>query len=220
MSEEIETSTDVTTDTITPAEFDFYELMTGAVYPKDSVTVTLDESAAYEALKIAREFDEFREGDLYAEDPESDEVKEKIAEFEERIEAVKDRVNANSVTFDLTGVSDELIESAKQSVDELFADKRKQRKLADGSIQKYIPDDVAKDYLRMLNATVYSLQIERMTFHKNGAQFVSPDPDKVAHFFDIAPRGSKAIVAGRIHELSVKAQDLVDQMDEGFFPKS
>lgn len=219
MSEEIET-TDIVTDTITPEEFDFYALMSGAVYPKDTVTVTLDESAAYDALHIAQEFDEFRTSAAYEEDPESDEVKAKIADFEARIEAVKNRVNENSVTFDLTGVSDELIESAKASVDEQFEDKRKQRKLADGSLQKYIPDDVAKDYLRMLNATVFSLQIERMRFNKVGAEFVAPDPDKVAHFFDTAPRGSKMIVANKIMALSVDAQSLVNQMDEGFFPKS
>lgn len=216
MSEEIETTDiDEPTEVVTPANFSFYDMMSGVSYPKDVITVSLDESAVYEALKIQEDF-EIAQGKEMSEA----QRKKAIKEFEKRIADVTERVNRKSATFHLTGVSDEMVEAAGESVNDLFADERKQRKLADGSIQKYLPEEKRMAWVRMLNATVNSLHIEKVRYNDNGVEFVAPDPDMIAHFFDTAPTGAKAKLSQAIANLRVDAVNYENYLDEGFFPKS
>lgn len=213
MSEEIETTQD--DQVVTPDNFSFYDMMSNVSYPKDSITVSLAEDAAYEAAKVQYDFETTDFSKM------SEAKKKKAAkEFEQRIEQIAAEVKAKSITFDLTGVSDELIEETKTVVDDLFMDKRKQRKLADGSIQKYLPEDQQQPYLRMLNASMNALMIERVTYQGNGVVFVAPDPDMIAHFYDTAPTGAKVKLNEALAKLRVNAVDYESLLDEGFFQKS
>lgn len=214
MSEEIET-TEAEESVVTPSNFSFYDMMSGVSYPKDSITISLDEAAAYDSMKIMEDFETAKQSEMSA-----TQAKKAVKEFEKRIAELTERVSTKSATFDLTGVASEMVETAKESVDELFMDKRKQRKLADGSLQKYLPEDQQQAYFRMLNATIYALYIERVTYNENGAVFVAPDPDMIAHFYDTAPDGAKAKLTEAIQKLRVAAGQYESLIDEGFFQKS
>lgn len=214
MSEDIET-TDQSETVVTPANFSFYDMMAGVSYPKDSITISLDEAAAYDAAKIMEDFETTDQTDM------SEAQKKRVnKEFEKRIAELRERVSTKSATFKLTGVSSELVEAAKETVDDIFTDKRKQRKLADGSLQKYLPDDQIQNYMRMLNAQVYALYIEQVIYNENGVVFTAPDPDMIAHFYDTAPDGAKAKLTEAITKLRVAADQYESLIDEGFFPKS
>jgi len=217
MSEDIET-TDIdesAEDVVTPANFSFYDMMAGVSYPKDVITISLDEAAAYDAAKIVEDFEKTDVSSLTP-----TQAKKAAKDFEARIAEVTERVSRKSATFHLTGVSSDLVESAKESVDDMFMDKRRQRKLADGSLQKYLPEDQMQPYMRMLNATIYALYIEKVVYNENGVTFVAPDPDMIAHFYDTAPDGAKAKLSEGIQKLRVEAGQYESYLDEGFFQKS
>lgn len=208
MSEEIELNAG-DAEIVTPDTFSFFEMMDAVSYPTDEVTVFLDEAAAHSAQKIVREFNEM-------EDPTEKELKD----FKDRIAKLRQRIEDSKVTFYLKGVPDEIVTGAKDMVDERFMDKRKQIRAADGSLRKYLPEEHALAYARLLNATVTSMHIEKAVYHKNGAEFPNPEPDFIAAFYDKAPTAAQQLLSEAVSGLRVQSVEYEQSFDEGFFPKS
>lgn len=200
---------EIAEDTTEFDNFSFFDVLEGTSYPEDTVTVALDEKAAHEAKKLMVEYSKM-------ENP----TTEELNDFQDRLSKVRKRIDDSRVTFDLRGVDAEKISSAGDIVDEMFVDKKVSFRGADGRQRKYIPDEVAKDYARMMNAVVMSMYIVKATYHKNGKTFIGLSPDDVARFFDKAPSAAKGKLAEAVNGLQVEAAAYEAELDEGFFPKS
>lgn len=190
-------------------DFDFFDVIQGRTYPTDDVTVFMDEQAAYEFVKAAREFDSL-----------SEPTNEQIAEYEAKLEDIRKRINDSKVTFYLTGISDDEVTASKEAADAHFADKKKQRKAADGTIQRYLPEEEGGNYMNYFNAVVLSKHITQVVRHKDDRTITSPTPDWISHFMDKAPGAAKEKLTAAIQALRVEAADYEASLDEGFFPKS
>ena len=194
---------------MTQEAFSFFDVLSEISFPKDVFSVYLDESAVFDFRKIQAEID-------LAEDP--DEAL--LAEWDERLKSVRDRLAAKKYTFHITGVSDDRIEEAAEVANAQFEDKKKQRKTASGTIERYLPDAVAQDYLRFFNAVVLALHVERIVEERTGREMIAPSPDEVAQFLRKAPGPAKQEVSERIQALRARASEYESALDEGFFPKS
>ena len=193
---------------MTQDEFSFFDVLNEISYPKDEFSVYLDESAAFDFRKIQTEIDTTTEPDA-----------ERVEDWDARLEDIRTRLAKSKFTFYVTGVSDDRIEEAAEVANAQFADKKKQRKTASGTIEKYLPDDVAQDYLRFFNAVVLSLHIERIVQNATGRTMVAPSPDEVAQFLRKAPGAAKVEVNERIQALRAKSGEFESALDVGFFPK-
>lgn len=193
-----------------PEDFSFFDMLNGVTYPTDTVTVSLDEAAAHAARKLIRDFD--------AKDEHTD---EELAAVQGKIAKLNKRLDDSKVTFHLRGVADDVVATAKDLVDERFMDKKKTVKDANGGLRKYLPEEEAMNYARALNSTVFSMHIEKVVYHKNGAEFRAPiDPDFIAAFYDKAPKGAQDKLTAAIHDLRLETQEYEASLDEGFFQKS
>ncbi|AXC37906.1 tail assembly chaperone [Microbacterium phage Jacko] len=212
MSEEIEINEG---DLIVPApaDFDMFDMLSGVSYPEDTVTVALNEKAAYELAHLEQDILNYR-----SENEEPDEAV--LAEYQSQLEEIVKRIEASKMTFHLRGVSDDLISSAGDIAEEKFKDRKLNQKAADGRIVKYLPEGEKMAYLRYLNAVTYSMHITKFVRHSDGAERVSPNADEIAAFMDKAPDAAKQKLVRAIQELRVAAANYEASLDEGFFQKS
>ena len=199
----------------TPVDsFSFFDVLEERTYPEETFSVYLDEGAAYEYAKLRIEVD--RVGiDLDSDDYDDEARKAQGQEFVDRAEALKERMRKSRYVFHVKGVSDDRIVDAKEIVEERFSDKKRQRKRADGSLEKYLPEDVQIDYVRFLDAVMLSLHIQQIEA-PNGKVMTAPSADEIAHFMDKAPSAAQARVRDKIHALRVESADYEAGIDEGF----
>lgn len=202
MSEEIE-------DTNALDSFSFFDVLEGTSYPEDSVTVSLNEKAAHQAKKLLLEYQTLENPD-----------EKTLNKFKDDLDKVRADIEKSRVTFDLRGVDAERVTSARDIVEEMFVDKKKTFPGADGRMRKFLPEEHAMDYARMMNAVVMSMYITRVTYHGNGKQFIGLSADEVARFFDKAPSAAKTLLANAVSSLQVDASAYESELDEGFFQKS
>lgn len=196
---------------MTPDTFSFFDVLEERTYPKDVVTVYLDEAAAYDFNKLSMEIDMM---------PQEDATPEVIAEFQDRAQKLQDRLRKSKYTFYLTGVSDDRVEQASVVANEQFEDKKLQRYTATKTIEKYLPESEQMNYVKFFNAIVLSLHIEQIVQHKDGRVMTAPDPEQVLAFMEKAPEAAKKLVNDKISGLRVRANAYEAALDEGFFPKS
>ena len=214
MSEEIETPETPEFDpsaSMTPDTFSFFDVLEEVTYPKDVKTVYMDEAAAYDFNKLAMEIDMT---------PPEQQTPEKIAEFQERAEALKKRLHDSKYTFYLTGVSDDRVEEAAEVANAEFEDKKLQRYTATKTIEKYLPESEQVNYLKFFNALVLSLHVEQIVRHKDGRIITAPGPNEILHFMAKAPSAAKDELNRAIQALRLKSNQYEAALDEGFFPKS
>lgn len=207
MTEEIE-NTEVEPEQSIKDTFSFFDVLEGRTYPTDEVTISIDEAAAYDLEKVAREFSKV-----------TDITNEDVEKYQAKLDALKDRIENSKFTFYLQGVPDDLIEDAKDVADERFDKKKKQRKTADGRLEKYLPEEEQMAHVKFFSAVVMALHVTKIYNHKTGAELVAPSPDEVGHFFDKAPGAAKQRLNTAISSLRVESSAYESTMDEGFFPK-
>lgn len=193
---------------MTQESFSFFDVLEARTYPKDVKTVYLDESAAYEFGQLSAEVDN-------TVNPTAKQVKE----FEKRAHDLQARLAKSKFTFYLTGVPGDMIESAQTIANEAFEDKKKQRKTATQTIERYLPEDQQLPYMKYLSAVVNSLHIEQILQHSTGRVMTAPSPDEVSHFWDKAPDAAKFELNTAIRKLSVRSADYERALDEGFLAK-
>lgn len=196
-----------------PDDFSLFDMLDGVEYPESSVTVAINEKAAFALGRLDREIKEYLR--------DNDEHDEKVlAKYRERVDALKQQIEDSKITFHLKGVPDELVTGANEIAEEKFKDRKKQVKTADGRIVKILPDGEKINFMRYSNAVVVSMHVTKVVYHKNGAERTTPSPDEIAAFYDKAPAAAKAILGQAVNELRVDAIDYERNFDEGFFPKS
>lgn len=192
-----------------PDTFSFFDVLEEVTYPKDEVTVWTDERAVFDFKKLGIEVDMLT-------DPDKETIDRLLADAQ----SLQKRIEDSKYTFKLTGVSDDRIEEAAEVANKQFEDKKKQRKTAHGTIEKYLPEAEQLNYVKYFNAVVMSLHIEQIIRHKDGRVMTAPSPDEVAHFFNKAPGAAKADVNDKIQSLRLKSSAYESSLDEGFFQKS
>ena len=208
MDEEIEL-TEAETATLSKETFSFFDVLSGVSYPKDVLTIYMDEAAAYDLEKLLREISGTSENDV---------TEESVEALRVKAEALKSRIENSKYTFFLTGVSDDRIVDARTLTDKEFEKRKKPRKNASGHIEKYLPEDQQYEWMRYLNAVVQSLHIEQIVA-PNGAVMTAPSPDEIAHFYDKAPGAEKGRLDQAIASLRVKSESYEASIDEGFLAK-
>lgn len=196
-----------------PADFDMFDALEGIEYPEDEVTVALNERAAHRLASLMREIREYQ-----VDHPEPED--EKLAEFQKRSEEIKAAINKSRITFYLKGVPDDILTTAADAAEAKFESKKKTVVDAQGIPQSVLPQAEKINFMRYMNAVIYSMHIQKFVRHSDGAIRVAPSPDEIAAFMDKAPDAAKGKLVSKIQELRVKAADYESQLDEGFFQKS
>lgn len=164
-----------------PRTIDFAAVFAGISYPKDSVTVILDEELGYRVHRLQADI---RESAMSGD---SDKRKELEAESDRLAEDAK----AKTYVFHLTGVARELREGVAAGVEKEFELKRSMF----GNID-YTPEAEAAH-----NARIYALHIERIS-GPGGAELVAPTAENLAEFLKHAPDKAIIDINAKIKELS------------------
>jgi len=201
-------------DTMTQESFSFFDVLEERTYPKDVVHIYMDEGAAYELDRLSREADTMEVGEDGR--PSDEDLKHLNDEYMR----LSKRIEDSKYTLYLTGVSDDRIEDAQLVAQEHFEPKKKQRKTASGTIEKYLPEAEQLNFLRYFNAAINALHIERIFRHKDGRWMVAPGADEIAYLYDKAPASEKEKLNTAIQALRVKSTAFERKLDEGFLAKS
>lgn len=208
MDEEIEG--DAQTTYPTEETFSFFDVLDGKAYPKDTITVYLDDAAAYDLRKLNKALREaIDSGDATDED---------VARFNAEAQSLKARIEASAYTFHLTAVSSELMQDALDAADKKFEAEKVSRKRADGSLIRELPQNKQVAYAKYVSAVTLSLHTEKIV-DAAGRTLVAPSPDEAFAFLGKAPDASVASITRAISALRVSALDFEAGLDEGFFPK-
>ena len=192
----------------TPEGFDIFDILTERAYPKDTVTVYLDEEAAYQLRALGREADSI-EGE-----PDQDVVDS----FAERLATFRARIERSARTFHLTGVDADKMKDVMTAAEAHFEDRKVNRKRADGSIIRELPQSAQTDFMRYASALTLSIHVEKIT-DPDGHEVVAPGPDILMNFLDKAPVYAVRELNQAIERLTVDARDFERGLDDGFFPK-
>lgn len=191
----------------TPEDFNIFEL--DKSYPKDTVTVYLDDGAAHEYRKLRAE------ADLVEGEPDQD----FIDDFNARLEALREKIKKSERTFYLTGVDADKMKDAMTSSEAHFEDRKVNRKRADGSIVRELPQSAQVDFMRYVSAVTLAMHVEKIV-DGAGREVVAPGPDALLLFLDKAPAYAVREVSQAVERLQVDARDFEAALDDGFFPKS
>ena len=192
---------------LTPETFSFFDVLSEKAYPRDIVNVYLDDAAAYDLRKIGDEAEEM--------DPDNAEA---INALGERLKALRQRIEASAMTFHLAGVGADRMQEAMQVANDHFEGKKVNRKRADGSIMRELPQEQQVAFMRYASAVTLSLHIERIVLADGRAQ-TAPSPDEIAAFLDKAPLAAVNTINDAVKALQVSTQDFERTLDEGFLAK-
>lgn len=199
-----------------PADFDMFAALEGIEYPEDEVTVALNEKAAHKLASLMAEIQRYQLDHPAPEDRDQSD----LDAFRVRVDELKNTIEKSRMTFYLKGVPDDLLTTAADVAEEKFKDKKKTIADAQGVPQSVLPQAEKMNFMRYMNAVIYSMHIQKFVVHSNGAVRTTPTPDEIAAFMDKAPDAAKGKLVAKIQELRVRSEDYESHLDEGFFPKS
>lgn len=154
------------TDAPVASTFDIADLFSGKAYPKTSVTVYLDEDAAFEIYENSKAAKKA----LFEENQEAAEA------IQKRLEELTKRAESSKVTFHLTGVSRA---DRKAVLDKTLEEFPVQRNF----LGQEIPDAKADDAHANRRWALHIERIER----PDGSIRVTPTPEEIKVFRDNAP---------------------------------
>lgn len=192
-------------ESLTPETFSFFDVLSEKAYPRDTVTVYMDDAAAYDLRKISREAEEL-------------DSQEDMNDLAERLAALRQRIEASAMTFHLAGVGADRMQDAMNVANEHFEGKKVNRKRADGSIMRELPQDQQVAFMRYMSAVTLSLHVEKIVL-ADGRQMVAPSPDEIAAFMDKAPVAAMEAINRAVRDLQVTTSDFEATLDEGFLAK-
>ena len=216
MSEEIETMNEGDLVVPAPADFSMFDMLEGVEYPEDEVTVALNEKAAHQLAAVMAEIARYQ-----VDHPTPDDRKqEDIDAFEKRVETIKRNIEKSRMTFYLKGIPDDILTTAADVAEEKFEDLKKDAIDAQGNPIKVLPQGEKLRFMRYMNAVTYSMFIQKLVRHSDGAVHAAPSADEIAAFMDKAPDAAKGKLVEKIQRLRVNSADYEANFDEGFFQKS
>ena len=108
-----------------------------------------------------------------------------------------------------------MAEIARYQVDHPTPDDRKQEARADP--MRVMPQGEKLRFMRYMNAVTYSMFIQKLVRHSDGAVHAAPSADEIAAFMDKAPDAAKGKLVEKIQRLRVNSADYEANFDEGFF---
>lgn len=191
-------------DVLQPDTFNFLDVLAERSFPKNTVSVYLDEASAYK----------MRDAKAKLRLAETDAEKKKIAK---EIEALRSEINKSEYKFYLAGVSFERIESLIDLAKEKFPIETKTRKTASGALEQYeVPNAQREEYLGFLTLWVHVESIEA----PDGRSQVSPDIDTIIGFIKKAPQSQVERFANACRELQVSSYEFEEAIDDDFLAKS
>lgn len=187
--------------------FDFNAIFNQTAFPKDEVTVYLNEALAYK-IRVSKEL-------LKGEDN-NDELK-KLAKV---IRGYEEDLEKSRLKFSITGVDKEVIAQVGDRVQAKFKDRYKRRgKAGNKSGPKELSPEDAKAYSKYFNAAIYQLYIEKVE-QSNGTAQTPPTVEFVKEFIDKAPDAAVEKFIKAISALKVSTEEFEARLDETFFLKS
>lgn len=198
---------DVPEQFLTKETFSFFEVLSEIAYPTDEVTLYMNENAARKFQKLAAELD----------DPET--TAERTEAIYPEIQKVSQEVRDSAYVFHLRGVSDDRLTDVKTLADKEFKDKRKQRKVASGGLESYLPESEQMAYAKYFSAVLISLHVEQVVESRTGRIMTAPDANEIAFLMDKAPTHEKGKLHTAIESLKVSASEFERSIDEGFLAK-
>lgn len=197
MSDEIE-------EKLQPDTFNFLDVLSQRSYPKDKVSIYLDEGAAYQA-KITRQLIE--EAGTEAE----------IKKLQKLLKEYSAKVKASEYIFHLTGVSMERNEEILELAKEKYPVEMRTRKTASGSLEQYeVPSPERNEYVGYLFIWIYVEAIES----PDGKIHAAPDVENIIQFVKKAPTSQVEKVTEAIGRLRVSSELFEDAIDDDFLAKS
>lgn len=169
-------------NTADPILIDFAKVFAGIEYPKDSVTVVVNEKLSYQAHKIAEAL-----ALAVARVDEPDVIKGLEASYGEVLKTAKDY----AYTFHLTAISREVRNDLATAVEEEF-------EIETDFLGRSKPSKEANESYR---SRLWALHVEKIE-GPNGSEIVAPTPENLAAFIASAPDRAIETIEEKIGELS------------------
>lgn len=191
-------------DALQPDTFNFLDVLAERSYPKDKVSIYLDEAAAYQA-RITR---------LLIEEAKTE---ADIKKLQKVLKGYSDKVKASEYTFHLTGVGTERAEEILELAKDKYPVEMRTRKTASGSLEQYeVPSTERTEYLGYLMFWIYIEAIES----PDGKIHAAPDIENIIQFVKKAPQSQVERVAEAIAKLRVSSEAFEEAIDDDFLAKS
>lgn len=186
-----------------PDTFNFLDVLSERSYPKDKVSVYLDEGSAYQAKLTRRMIEDAK-------------TEAEIKKLEKLLKGYADKVKASEYVFHLTGVSSERAENVFELAKEKYPVETRTRKTSSGSLEQYeIPSPDRNEYLGYLMLWIYVDAIES----PDGKIHAAPDVENIIQFAKKAPQSQVEKVANAIANLRVSSEAFEDAIDDDFLAK-
>lgn len=191
-------------EALQPDTFNFLDVLAERSYPKDKVSVYLDEGAAYKA-KATR---------LIIEDAKTD---AEVKKLQKLLKQYSDDVKKSEYIFHLTGVSSERAEEIIELAKDKYPVEKRTRKLGNGSLEQYeVPSPERNEYVGYLMFWIYVEAIEA----PDGKIHAAPDIENIIQFIKKAPQSQVEKVAEAIADLRVSSELFEEAIDDDFLAKS
>lgn len=199
-------------DPLSEDAFDLFSLIEEDYgFPESEVEVYLNEKAAHDRTTRIRKI-----AKLDRENPEHHALLRKLIDEVKDLEA---KIDASRVTFKLRGVDNSRIEEARELTNAHFEAKKKQRYLADKSVQRYLPEDQQLESLKYFNALANSLYVVEV-IDSQGRSQAAPGVDRMFAFLDKGPESQRRKFLEAVADLRVDSSQFESRLDDSFFPKS
>jgi len=190
-----------------PDTFDFISVLSGDTrgYPKDGVTILLDEATAYKIAKLETQAAGMDSGNDY------DSVIVEVARLRKKL-------GGTAYTFKLTGVSQEVQEDILKLAQEKFPTKYDSNKnFLTGGIDRTEKPNQERD--RYFVSLLYQAHVEQIVA-PNGAVDTAPAVETIDAFLRKAPRSQIDKFEQALKGLQVTATMFEQATDEDFLAKS
>lgn len=191
-------------DALQPDTFNFLDVLAERSFPKDTVSIYLNDAAAYQA-QLVRE----------VMSTETD--TKKLAEAEKLLKKYIKEVKESEYKFHLSGVPLEKLESLFEIAKEKFPIETKTRKTASGGLEQYeVQSQERNEYIGYLSLWVHVQAIEA----PDGKIQAAPDVDTIIAFIKNAPQSQVQRFSEAITKLQVNAKSFEEAIDDDFLAKS
>lgn len=190
-------------DQLQQETFNFLDVLSERSYPKDEVSIFLDEASAYKLRAVKNALEDL-------EDP------KKRKEVEKLVKQYQDDVKKSEYVFKLTGVSFDRMEGLIEMAKKKYPVETKTRKTASGGLEQYeIPSTERNEYLGYLTLWIH---VEAIV-SPDGRVHTAPDEETIIKFLKVAPPSQVNRFTEAITRLQVSSQEFEDAIDDDFLAK-
>jgi len=183
--------------------FDFLDVLTERSYPKDEVSLFLDEASAYKLRAVKAAY----------ENSQDDKEREKLKKL---MNQYRSDVKKSEYIFKLTGVSFDKIENLVEMAKKKYPVEHKTRKTGSGGLEQYeVPSNQRAEYIGYLTLWVH---VEAVV-SPEGKIHTAPEEETIIKFLKIAPPSQVNRFTEAITSLQVSSREFEDAIDDDFLAK-